>query len=81
MSIGPQSAADAYETLAYRERRRKESIGSNATPALHEKASTQDLLNSSNSNNSGSGANAPVTWVKIERKEYAKTLRDLHNTV
>lgn len=28
VSIGPQSAADAYETLAYRERRRRESIGS-----------------------------------------------------
>jgi dihydrosphingosine 1-phosphate phosphatase len=31
VSIGPQSAADAYETLAYRERRRRESIGSNAS--------------------------------------------------
>ncbi|KAH8883416.1 PAP2-domain-containing protein [Thozetella sp. PMI_491] len=28
VSIGPQSAADAYETLAYRERRRRESAGS-----------------------------------------------------
>jgi hypothetical protein len=28
VSIGPQSAADAYETLAYRERRRRESVGS-----------------------------------------------------
>ncbi|PHH88900.1 hypothetical protein CDD83_6912 [Cordyceps sp. RAO-2017] len=28
VSIGPQSAADAYETLAYRERRRRESIDS-----------------------------------------------------
>jgi len=28
VSIGPQSAADAYETLAYRERRRRESLGS-----------------------------------------------------
>ncbi|PSR99221.1 hypothetical protein BD289DRAFT_424329 [Coniella lustricola] len=31
VSIGPQSAADAYEALAYRERRRKESIGSNGS--------------------------------------------------
>jgi dihydrosphingosine 1-phosphate phosphatase len=31
VSVGPQSAADAYETLAYRERRRRESIGSNAS--------------------------------------------------
>jgi hypothetical protein len=30
VSIGPQSAADAYETLAYRERRRRESLGSDA---------------------------------------------------
>ncbi|KAB5586231.1 PAP2 superfamily-domain-containing protein [Coniochaeta sp. 2T2.1] len=28
VSVGPQSAADAYETLAYRERRRRESVGS-----------------------------------------------------
>lgn len=31
ISIGPQSAADAYEALAYRERRRRESIGSNGS--------------------------------------------------
>ncbi|KAI1179593.1 PAP2 superfamily-domain-containing protein [Nemania sp. FL0916] len=38
VSIGPQSAADAYETLAYRERRRKESNAS-----LRSKASIQEL--------------------------------------
>ncbi|KAI2631641.1 PAP2-domain-containing protein [Xylaria nigripes] len=38
VSIGPQSAADAYETLAYRERKRRES---NAT--LRSKASAQEL--------------------------------------
>ncbi|KAI1496175.1 PAP2 superfamily-domain-containing protein [Biscogniauxia marginata] len=48
VSIGPQSAADAYETLAYRERRRKESISSNAG-TLHPKSSVQDF--NSNSNN------------------------------
>ena len=31
ISIGPQSAADAYEALAYRERRRRESVGSNSS--------------------------------------------------
>jgi hypothetical protein len=31
VSIGPQSAADAYETLAYREKRRRESVSSNPT--------------------------------------------------
>jgi dihydrosphingosine 1-phosphate phosphatase len=41
VSIGPQSAADAYETLAYRERRRRESIGSNGS--LRSKGSIRDL--------------------------------------
>lgn len=41
VSIGPQSAADAYETLAYRERRRRESIGSNGS--LRSKASISEL--------------------------------------
>jgi dihydrosphingosine 1-phosphate phosphatase len=41
VSIGPQSAADAYETLAYRERRRRESIGSNSS--LRSKGSLFDL--------------------------------------
>lgn len=35
VSIGPQSAADAYEALAYRERRRRESIGSNGSIKSH----------------------------------------------
>ncbi|KAI0535875.1 PAP2 superfamily-domain-containing protein [Xylaria digitata] len=38
VSIGPQSAADAYEALAYRERRRKESNAS-----LRSKASVSEL--------------------------------------
>ncbi|KEZ46091.1 PAP2 superfamily protein [Scedosporium apiospermum] len=41
VSVGPQSAADAYETLAYRERRRRESIGSNGS--LRSKSSLTDL--------------------------------------
>jgi hypothetical protein len=32
VSVGPQSAADAYETLAYREKRRRESQSSAGTP-------------------------------------------------
>ncbi|KAK2072003.1 hypothetical protein P8C59_006382 [Phyllachora maydis] len=43
VSIGPQSAADAYETLAYRERRRRESIDSNSGPAVGEKTSLTGL--------------------------------------
>ncbi|PKS07024.1 hypothetical protein jhhlp_005621 [Lomentospora prolificans] len=45
VSVGPQSAADAYETLAYRERRRRESIGSNGS--LRSKSSLTDLRESS----------------------------------
>jgi len=30
VSVGPQSAADAYETLAYREKRRRESVSSSS---------------------------------------------------
>lgn len=41
VSIGPQSAADAYETLAYRERRRRESVDSQAS--LRSKGSFLDL--------------------------------------
>lgn len=33
VSVGPQSAADAYETLAYREKRRRDSL-TNASPIL-----------------------------------------------
>ncbi|KAI0203151.1 PAP2 superfamily-domain-containing protein [Astrocystis sublimbata] len=40
VSIGPQSAADAYETLAYRERKRKESNAS-----LRTKGSVPELAN------------------------------------
>ncbi|KAI1471095.1 PAP2 superfamily-domain-containing protein [Daldinia caldariorum] len=58
VSVGPQSAADAYETLAYRERRRRESVsvgaGNNAnannsnlaapgSAALRNRASVQDI--------------------------------------
>ncbi|KAI1403481.1 PAP2-domain-containing protein [Hypoxylon fuscum] len=45
VSIGPQSAADAYETLAYRERRRRESVsvGPGADPSLRNKASIPEI--------------------------------------
>ncbi|KAJ6789075.1 hypothetical protein PWT90_00377 [Aphanocladium album] len=45
VSIGPQSAADAYETLAYRERRRRESISSNHS--LKSKSSNLDIVGKS----------------------------------
>lgn len=43
VSIGPQSAADAYETLAYRERRRRESIGSSGGGGAGSKAGGPEL--------------------------------------
>ncbi|KAL8336938.1 hypothetical protein RB601_008441 [Gaeumannomyces tritici] len=58
VSIGPQSAADAYETLAYRERRRRESIGSNAS--LGSKPSLRDLREEAASDG-GDGAVAAYT--------------------
>ena len=43
VSVGPQSEADAYETLAYREKRRRESISETATTdsKLNEKSAVQ----------------------------------------
>ncbi|KAM5362983.1 hypothetical protein ACJZ2D_012257 [Fusarium nematophilum] len=53
VSIGPQSAADAYETLAYRERRRRESVGSNHS--LRSKSSNLELQ-TTHEDHSGKGA-------------------------
>ncbi|RYP13466.1 hypothetical protein DL765_006879 [Monosporascus sp. GIB2] len=60
VSVGPQSAADAYETLAYRERRRRESMESNSgTQGLsaHENTAGGEENNKSHSTavNSGRG--------------------------
>lgn len=56
VSIGPQSAADAYETLAYRERRRRESMSSN--PSLRSKSSNIELTSTKEEDHSGRGAQA-----------------------
>ncbi len=70
VSIGPQSEADAYETLAYREKRRKESMSSLAatTPMVNEIAEcnrNQDgyigMTNSNNTLDSCSVAGSPST--------------------
>ncbi|KAH7155098.1 hypothetical protein B0J13DRAFT_593446 [Dactylonectria estremocensis] len=53
VSIGPQSAADAYETLAYRERRRRESVGSNRS--LKSMSSNLELQ-TTHEDHSGKGA-------------------------
>ena len=62
VSIGPQSAADAYETLAYRERQRRDSMNSN--PSLRSKSSLVDI-SSKDEDSSGktaqtSGAQKPL---------------------
>ncbi|KAH7177510.1 hypothetical protein DER46DRAFT_621380 [Fusarium sp. MPI-SDFR-AT-0072] len=55
VSIGPQSAADAYETLAYRERKRRESVSSNHS--LKSKSSNLELQ-TTHEDYSGKGAQA-----------------------
>ncbi|KAI2467295.1 PAP2-domain-containing protein [Annulohypoxylon bovei var. microspora] len=42
VSVGPQSAADAYETLAYRERRRRESVD-DGKGGLRSRGSIEDI--------------------------------------
>jgi hypothetical protein len=41
ISIGPQSEADAYETLAYREKRRRESQSGSNRPSPRRRGSNQ----------------------------------------
>lgn len=47
VSIGPQSQADAYETLAYRQQRRRQSIstGNASSPAVKSEAVNDDRMN------------------------------------
>jgi dihydrosphingosine 1-phosphate phosphatase len=69
VSIGPQSAADAYETLAYRERRRRESIGSN--PSLRSKSSNMELASKAEEDQTGRGAKASGSQ-KSPLREYVE---------
>jgi hypothetical protein len=57
VSIGPQSAADAYETLAYRERRRRESLSSEngARPGVRAKQSLNGLREELKAGEHGAG--------------------------
>ncbi|CAJ2511372.1 Uu.00g069970.m01.CDS01 [Anthostomella pinea] len=64
VSIGPQSAADAYETLAYRERRRKESIGDNGN-----KNSIQELAGPDQS-----GCSSAVSPAQGRPSDYEKMM-------
>jgi len=62
VSVGPQSAADAYETLAYREKRRKDSVNSSA-------AATPILRNSS-----PGGINDYFGNIEVNNEEQASAL-------
>ncbi|KAF3934354.1 hypothetical protein ABW19_dt0200767 [Dactylella cylindrospora] len=51
-SVGPQSAADAYETLAFRERKRRESLGQDGAPGSPIKVQQEDFLSSGSATSS-----------------------------
>lgn len=71
VSIGPQSAADAYETLAYRERRRRESVGSNHS--VKSKSSNLELR-SEDEDKSGKGAQASGSQATSSPGDYEKKM-------
>lgn len=72
VSVGPQSAADAYETLAYRERRRRESVDSTSGMQIKETVEniqgtgddTNGTHNPINSNNHNSPSNTNHTTAR-----------------
>ena len=73
ISIGPQSAADAYEALAYRERRRRESMSSNHS--LQNKPSNTELNVMKEEDHSGRGAQASGAQ-KPPLNQYEKQMGD-----
>ncbi|KAH8677956.1 PAP2 superfamily protein [Xylariales sp. PMI_506] len=72
VSIGPQSAADAYETLAYRERRRRESIGSNGS--LRSKTSIADLKAGGNNGDEQGARSSAVSGVAARLSDYERMM-------
>lgn len=75
VSIGPQSAADAYETLAYRERRRRESAGSNSS--LKSKSSNLELRErNEQQDQSGTGAHASGSSRLAPSRDYERIVGD-----
>lgn len=55
ISIGPQSEADAYETLAYRQKRRRDSLNANGSPSPAKDPSPERSHNGSEHLNSETG--------------------------
>ncbi|EEQ90992.1 hypothetical protein RJZ56_007770 [Blastomyces dermatitidis] len=85
ISIGPQSEADAYETLAYREKRRRESTSSNQSrsvsagrrlpPTIEDKQNMRDTSSASSpaaggSQRFGGGENNPAVRSPRKLDEY-----------
>jgi hypothetical protein len=66
VSVGPQSAADAYETLAYRERRRRESVGSEEG-AVKPKRSLGELRENGHVGSAGTGGHDHATASGVQQ--------------
>ena len=73
MSVGPQSEADAYETLAYREKRRRDSL--HAVPreqspvAAKDKSTDQKIPLPAKSTDDGGGAQFPLKTSRLTEYE------------
>lgn len=82
ISVGPQSAADAYETLAYRNRRRRESMNSldgvvqedTAWSPLEKKPSVQSLRSASKPRERPLGADLLPTPTASRVHSYEKMM-------
>jgi dihydrosphingosine 1-phosphate phosphatase len=73
VSIGPQSAADAYETIAYRQKRRRESLES--LESLSSKESRPTSPKALNSNHSS------VIKGHRRQKSYSESQKNIQSTV
>ncbi|KAI0853866.1 PAP2-domain-containing protein [Daldinia vernicosa] len=89
VSVGPQSAADAYETLAYRERRRRESVSvgagnaetnpaattsSTSNGVLRNRASVQDIRQQDEIDNAQSSAVGNINGAHTKPSDYEKLM-------
>lgn len=72
-SVGPQSAADAYETLAFRERKRRESLGQEGTSPSSRSPVSPDRspLQQETGFGGGSSGRPPVSY-QLSREEERK---------
>jgi hypothetical protein len=73
VSVGPQSAADAYETLAYREKRRRDSLTSNGdfgsrTRSPHPESKSNDENSSYSTGTTKTDSNGSIS--QVSRSEY-----------